>query len=200
MDERTGTCERNSSETQLRCEVRLPAHGTDVSPQLEIGTGLPFLDHMLEQTARYGLFHLRLLGQGDIQVDPHHLLEDAGIVFGQALSQALGDRSGIVRFSSAYAPLDDALARVVLDLGKRPYLCFNLGLWGRIGDLESETIEEWWRAFSIHAGATVHVDSIRGHNRHHVAESAFKALGLALRQAVAPGGVAGTPSSKGLLG
>jgi len=198
--ERVGSCERNSHETQLRCEIRLPAQAAGAAPEFEISTGVPFLDHMLEQTGRYGCFHLRLLGRGDIQVDPHHLLEDAGIVLGEALSQALGDRAGIARFSSAYAPLDDALARVVLDLGRRPYLAYGLGLRGRIGSLESETIEEWWRAFSIHAGATMHVDCIRGHNRHHVAEAAFKALGLALRQAVAQEGGAGTPSSKGLLG
>ncbi len=198
--DRLGSWERNSQETQLRCEIRLPAQAAGTAPELEISTGVPFLDHMLEQTGRYGSFHLRLQGKGDIQVDPHHLLEDAGIVVGEALSQALGDRAGIVRFSSAYAPLDDALARVVLDLGKRPYLAYGLGLRGRIGSLESETIEEWWRAFSVHVGATIHVDCIRGHNRHHVAESAFKALGLALRQAVALEGGAGTPSSKGLLG
>jgi imidazoleglycerol-phosphate dehydratase len=126
-------------------------------------------------------------------------MEDAGIVLGQALSAALGDRAGIGRFSAAYAPLDESLARVVLDLGKRPYISYNLPLRGRIGTLESETLEEWWRAFSVHLGATVHVDLIRGRNRHHVAEAAHKALGLALREAMAVAGE-GVPSSKGLLG
>ncbi|MDQ6773256.1 MAG: imidazoleglycerol-phosphate dehydratase HisB [Candidatus Dormibacteraeota bacterium] len=187
--------ERNSRETRLRCDVRLDA-GTDIA----VETGLPFLDHMLEQVARYGGFDLRLAGQGDLHVDPHHLMEDAGIVTGQALSLALGDRAGITRFASAYAPLDESLARVVIDLGRRPFLSYNLPLRGRIGSLESETLEEWWRAFSIHVGATLHVDLVRGRNRHHIAESAYKALGLALRQATAPNGGPGVPSSKGLLG
>ena len=155
---------------------------------------------MLEQVARYGGFDLTLRGAGDVHVDPHHLVEDAGIVLGQALSQALGDRAGIVRFASAYAPLDDSLARVVVDLGRRPFLSYNVALRGRVGTLESEVIEEFWRALSIHLGATIHVDLIRGRNRHHVAESTFKALGLALRAATAAGGAPGVTSSKGLLG
>jgi imidazoleglycerol-phosphate dehydratase len=194
MTERRASVERNSRETQIRCEVRL-----DAGREIQVATGLPFLDHMLEQTARYGAFDVRLQGAGDLHVDPHHLMEDAGIVLGQALAEALGDRAGIVRFATAYAPLDESLARVVLDLGKRPYLSYNLPLRGRIGTLESETLEEWWRAFSAHVGATLHVDLIRGRNRHHIAESAHKALGLALRQAVQVQG-GGVPSSKGLLG
>ena len=194
MGERVGRVERNSRETQLLCEVRL-----DAGSAIEVATGLPFLDHMLEQTARYGAFDLRLRGAGDLHVDPHHLMEDSGIVLGQALSGALGDRSGIARFAAAYAPLDESLSRVVIDLGKRPYLSYELPLSGAIGTLESETLEEWWRAFTIHVGATLHLDLIRGRNRHHMAESAYKALGLALRQAMAVGG-AGVPSSKGLLG
>lgn len=185
---------RNSRETQLECRVRL-----DAGESIAVSTGLPFLDHMLEQVARYGRFDLSFRGAGDIDVDTHHLVEDAGIVIGQALSEALGDRAGITRFAAAYAPLDESLARVVLDLGKRPFLSYNLPLKGRIGTLESEVLEEFWRAFSIHLGATMHIDCIRGRNRHHIAESAFKALGLALREAMALGG-RGVPSSKGLLG
>jgi imidazoleglycerol-phosphate dehydratase len=192
--ERTGRVERNSRETQLACEVRLDAGG-----EIEVATGLPFLDHMLEQTARYGAFDLRLRGAGDLHVDPHHLMEDSGIVLGQAISRALGERAGIARFAFAYAPLDESLSRVVVDLGRRPYLAYELPLSGPIGTLESETLEEWWRAFAIHVGATLHVDLIRGRNRHHIAESAHKALGLALRQAVVVTG-GGVPSSKGLLG
>ena len=194
IEPRTGKVERLSRETQLQCELALDA-GRDV----EGATGLPFLDHMMDQVARYGAFELRLSGAGDLHVDPHHLMEDVGIVVGQALSTALGDRAGIQRFASAYAPLDESLSRVAIDLGKRPFLSYNVELSGRIGTLESETLEEWWRAFSIHAGATLHLDLIRGHNRHHMAESGFKALGLALRDAVALRG-AGVPSSKGLLG
>jgi imidazoleglycerol-phosphate dehydratase len=196
MSDRAALVTRNSRETQIECEVKLDSGGLAI----EVATGLPFLDHMLEQVARYGGFDLRLRGAGDVDVDPHHLMEDAGIVLGQALSRALGDRAGITRFAAAYAPLDESLARVVVDLGKRPYLAYHLPLRGRIGTLESETLEEWWRAFSIHLGATIHADLIRGRNRHHIAESAAKALGLALRQAMALGGGPGTPSSKGLLG
>jgi imidazoleglycerol-phosphate dehydratase len=171
----------------------------DAGEQIEVATGLPFLDHMVEQIARYGAFDLVFVGAGDVEVDPHHLVEDAGIVLGQGLSQALGDRAGIRRFATAYAPLDEALARVVVDLGRRPFLSYNLPLRGRVGTLESEVLEEFWRAFAVHLGATIHVDCIRGRNRHHIAESAAKALGLALREAVSPGG-RGIPSSKGLLG
>ena len=191
---RKGRIERKSKETQLVAEVDLDGTGT-----VEVETGLPFLDHMVEQIARYGAFDLSFKGRGDTAVDPHHLCEDAGIVIGQALSEALGSREGITRFAAAYAPLDESLARVVLDLGKRPFLSYNLPLKGKVGSLESEVLEEFWRALSIHLGATIHVDLIRGRNRHHIAESAAKALGLALRQGMSLGG-RGVPSSKGLLG
>jgi imidazoleglycerol-phosphate dehydratase len=191
---RAGEVVRKSKETQLKATVALEGRG-----RVKVATGLAFVDHMLEQVARYGGFDLTFRGAGDLHVDSHHLVEDVGIVLGQALSQALGDRDGITRFASAYAPLDEALARVVVDLGKRPYLSYNVPLRGRIGTLESEVLEEFWKALSIHLGATIHVDVIRGRNRHHMAEATFKALGLALREAmtVAAGGV---PSSKGLLG
>ncbi|TMG22483.1 MAG: imidazoleglycerol-phosphate dehydratase HisB [Chloroflexi bacterium] len=192
---RKGRVTRKSRETQLAAGVDLEGRG-----RAEVSTGLDFLDHMLEQVSRYGGFDLRLRGTGDLQVDPHHLVEDAGIVLGQALSQAMGDRDGITRFASAYAPLDESLARVVIDLGQRPFLSYNVALRGRIGTLESEVVEEFWRAFSIHLGATIHVDLIRGRNRHHMAEATFKALGLALRAAMAPTGRTGVPSSKGVLG
>jgi imidazoleglycerol-phosphate dehydratase len=191
---RTGRIERNSKETRLAAEVGLEGSGS-----VKVETGLPFLDHMLEQIARYGAFDLKLKGSGDVAVDPHHLCEDAGIVLGQALSKALGDREGITRFASAYAPLDESLSRVVVDLGRRPFLSYNLPLKGKVGSLESEVLEEFWRAFSIHLGATIHVDLVRGRNRHHIAESAAKALGLALREAMSRGS-RGIPSSKGLLG
>jgi imidazoleglycerol-phosphate dehydratase len=186
---------RKSRETRLRARVNLDGRG-----RIKVATGLPFLDHMLEQTARYAGMDVTLQGAGDIHVDAHHLVEDAGIVLGQALSAALGDRAGIVRFGYAYAPLDEALARVVVDLGKRPFLSYNVPLRGRIGTLESEVVEEFWKALSIHLGATIHVDVIRGRNRHHIAEATFKALGLALRMAMAGGAGPGVPSSKGVLG
>ena len=190
---RKGRIERKSKETQLLALVDL-----DGSGQVEVDTGLPFLDHMVEQIARYAAVDLDFKGRGDVKVDPHHLCEDAGIVLGQALSEALGTRDGITRFAAAYAPLDESLSRVVVDLGKRPFLSYNLPLKGKVGSLESEVLEEFWRAFSIHLGATIHVDLIRGRNRHHIAESAAKALGLALREAMSLGG-RGVPSSKGLL-
>lgn len=186
---------RKTRETQLTCELSLHGGG-----RTRVATGLPFLDHMLEQTARYAGFSVQLRGRGDVEIDEHHLTEDAGIVMGQALSQALGDRVGIVRFGSAYAPLDEALARVVIDLAKRPYCDFHGAerLKGKSGDYATENLVEFFRAFAIHAGATIHVDYIRGRNRHHIAESMFKALGLALRQAVEMGG-RGVPSTKGVL-
>jgi imidazoleglycerol-phosphate dehydratase len=192
---RTGEVTRNSKETRLRAKVDIEGHG-----RVKVATGLAFLDHMVEQVARYGGFDLTFRGSGDVHVDAHHLVEDAGIVLGQALSQALGARAGITRFASAYAPLDESLARVVVDLGKRPYLSYNVPLRGRVGTMESEVLEEFWRALSIHLGATIHVDLIRGRNRHHIAEATFKALGLALREAMSVGGGLGVPSSKGLLG
>jgi imidazoleglycerol-phosphate dehydratase len=194
LSSRTGDVRRKSKETKLAAKVRL-----DGSGRVRVATGLPFLDHMVEQAARYAGIDLSLSGSGDLHVDSHHLVEDAGIVFGQALSSALGDRDGIARFGYAYAPLDEALARVVVDLGKRPFLSYNVPLRGRIGTLESEVVEEFWKALSIHLGATMHVDLIRGRNRHHIAEATFKALGLALREAIAPRG-RGVPSSKGVLG
>ncbi len=195
MSKRKAQVTRKSKETRLAATVKLDGGG-----RVQVSTGLPFLDHMLEQVARYGGLALTLRGAGDVHVDPHHLVEDAGIVVGQALSQALGDRAGIARFASAYAPLDESLARVVVDLGRRPFLSYNVTVRGRIGTLESEVLEEFWRALCIHLGATIHVDVIRGRNRHHIVEATFKALGLALRGAMAPTGTRGVPSSKGLLG
>jgi imidazoleglycerol-phosphate dehydratase len=192
---RSGEIRRNTRETRLAARATLEGKG-----RIKVSTGVAFLDHMLEQVARYGGFDLTLRGTGDVHVDTHHLVADAGIVVGQALSAALGDRAGITRFASAYAPLDESLARVVVDLGKRPFLSYNVPLRGRIGTLESEVLEEFWRALSIHLGATIHVDVIRGRNRHHIAEATFKALGLALRAGMAHGGGPGAPSSKGLLG
>jgi imidazoleglycerol-phosphate dehydratase len=192
---RSARVTRASQETQLQCSLSLDGPGGG-----EVDTGLPFLDHMLSQTARYAGFTMALSGRGDIEIDEHHLTEDAGIVMGQAVALALGDRAGIVRFGSAYAPLDEALSRVVIDLCKRPYCEVNDQgkLRGRSGSYAVENLVEFFRAFSIHAGATLHVDYIRGRDRHHIAESMFKALGLALRDAVKVSG-GGVPSTKGML-
>jgi imidazoleglycerol-phosphate dehydratase len=193
--DRKARVRRNTLETQLKCAIALDGKGTAM-----VDTGLPFLNHMLEQTGRYAGFTLQLSGRGDIEIDEHHLTEDAGIVFGQALSQALGERAGIVRFGFAYAPLDEALSRVVVDLSKRPHCIFeDQGkLKGVSGTYATDNLVEFFNAFAIHAGATIHVDYIRGRDRHHIAESMFKALGLALRDAVAKGG-GGVPSTKGLI-
>ena len=193
---RTARVRRRTRETQLACKLSLSGGGAS-----HVDTGLPFLDHMLEQTARYAGFVLDLRGRGDIEIDEHHLTEDAGIVFGQALAQALGGREGIVRFGSAYAPLDESLSRVVIDLSRRPHCYFEDAgrLDGKAGTYATENLVEFFNALAIHAGATIHVDCIRGRDRHHVAESMFKALGLALREAVAMGGGSGVPSTKGLL-
>jgi len=192
---RRARVERNTRETQLICGIALDGKGNS-----KVETGLPFLDHMLEQTARYAGFSMQMVGRGDIEIDEHHLTEDAGIVFGEALGKALGDRAGIVRFGSAYAPLDEALSRVVVDLSRRPHCVFEDSgkLKGTSGTYATENLVEFFIAFSIHAGATVHVDYIRGRDRHHIAESMFKALGLALRDAVELGG-RGVPSTKGVL-
>lgn len=191
---RRAAVERRTKETQI--EVQLALEG---DARISISTGLPFLDHMLDQTARFAGFDLRLAAAGDLHIDEHHTTEDCGIALGQALSRALGDRAGIARFGYAYAPLDEAVARVVLDLSNRPYCRVELGrLTGSIGRFPAELIPEFLRALSQHGGMTLHVDLIRGTNRHHIVEAAFKALGLALRQAVAPQS-GGVPSSKGVL-
>ena len=192
---RRARVERNTRETQLVCGIALDGKGNS-----KVETGLPFLDHMLEQTARYAGFSMQMVGRGDIEVDEHHLTEDAGIVFGEALSKALGDRAGTTRFGSAYAPLDEALSRVVVDLSRRPHCVFEDAgkLKGTSGTYATENLVEFFNAFARTAGATIHVDYIRGRDRHHIAESMFKALGLALRDAVQLGG-RGVPSTKGVL-
>jgi len=167
---RSSRVARKSKETRLSAAVKLEGRG-----RVKVSTGLPFLDHMLEQVARYAGVDLTMRGAGDLHVDTHHLVEDAGIVL-------------------------EALARVVVDLGKRPFMSYNVPLRGRIGTLESEVLEEFWRALSIHLGATIHVDVIRGRNKHHIAEATFKALGLALREAMRADRGPAVPSSKGLLG
>src|ERR1700736_5594169 len=168
---RRARIERNTRETQLLCGIALDGKGNS-----KVQTGLPFLNHMPEQPARYAGFSMQMIGRGDIEIDEHHLTEDAGIVFGQALNKALGDRAGIVRFGSAYAPLDEALSRVVVDLSRRPHCIFedHGKLKGVSGTYATENLVEFFGAFAIHAGATVHVDYIRGKDRHHIAESWFK--------------------------
>ena len=188
---------RDSRETQIRVEINLD--GTGVS---RLNTGLAFLDHMLDQVARHGLIDLSIEAAGDLHIDAHHTVEDVGITLGQAFDQAIGDKKGVTRYGHAYVPLDEALARVVIDLSGRPGLEWFVEFpRARIGDFDVDLFREFFQGFVNHAKATIHVDSLRGRNAHHVAETVFKAFGRALRLACAPdprmGGI--MPSTKGSL-
>jgi imidazoleglycerol-phosphate dehydratase len=195
--QRTAEVERNTLETRIR--VRLNLDGTGASG---FNTGVPFLDHMLEQIARHGLIDLEIDADGDLQIDAHHTVEDIGITLGQALAKAVGDKKGIRRYGHAYVPLDEALSRVVIDLSGRPGLVFNLQFTrARIGDFDVDLCQEFFQGLVNHAGITLHIDNLRGANAHHQAETVFKALGRALRMALEPDPrIAGqVPSTKGSL-
>ncbi len=196
MTARIASITRATSETTVTVTIDL-----DTSGDIKVDTGVPFLDHMLHALARHGRFALSVDASGDIEIDPHHTVEDVGITLGQALRTALGDRVGIERFGYAYAPLDEALARVVIDCSGRPYLDFHAAfpesVIGR--DFASSLIEEFWRAFAVNAGLTVHIDLLRARNSHHAAEAIFKAGAVALRGAIRCTGHAGIPSTKGVL-
>ena len=186
---------RETGETRVRVLLRLDGDG-----KCDSQSGLPFLDHMLDQLARHGRFHIALSAQGDLQVDAHHTMEDCGIAIGQALAKALGDKGGVARFGFAYAPLDESLARAVADLSGRPSLTFA----GRIqreqvGGMDSDLFREFFQALVNHAGITLHLDILRGVNAHHQVEALFKAFALALRAAVRRDGDARPPSTKGVL-
>lgn len=185
---------RNTAETRIR--VGLTLEGSGVS---RLNTGVPFLDHMLDQVARHGLFDLDIQAEGDVQIDDHHTVEDVGITLGMALDQALGDKRGIHRYGEAMVPLDEALARVVIDLSGRPGLFYDVA-WPRasVGGFDVDLFGEFFRGFVNHARLTLHVDRLKGDNAHHVAETFFKALGRALRMAVAidPRRLASIPSTK----
>jgi imidazoleglycerol-phosphate dehydratase len=192
--ERTATTRRDTRETQISARVAID--GTGVAA---ISLPLPFFKHMVEAFIKYSGMDVTLDGAGDIEVDAHHLVEDVGLVLGAAVSEALGDRDGIRRFGEAHAPLDKSLVRCVVDYGRRPNVVYEMApLHGRINDFDVEVIAEFVKGYAQAAGATIHVDCIRGDNLHHIAEAAFKALGLATRDAfqVIGGGV---PSTKGTL-
>ena len=194
---RTGKAERTTAETSIA--VRIDLDGTGVG---EISSGIAFFDHMLAQLAKHGLIDLDLRASGDIEIDAHHTVEDCGIVLGRALSEALGDRGGITRMADALVPLDDALARVVVDLSGRGYLAYDGEFDSeRLGDLDTQLIREFLYALSINAGLNLHVSILAGHNDHHRAEALFKALARALRQAVSidPRRGGQVPSTKGTL-
>ncbi len=195
--QRTAEIERNTSETQIKLRLNLDGNGDATAI-----TGVPFLEHMLDQVARHGMIDLEIEAKGDLHIDGHHTVEDIGIAFGQALAKALGDKSGIRRYGHAYVPLDEALSRVVIDLSGRPGLEFHVDFpRSRIGEFDSELVYEFFQGLVNHAAVTLHVDSLRGVNGHHVAETVFKAFGRALRMAVEPDPrMAGAvPSTKGAL-
>ena len=195
MSTREATIARQTRETEIRVHLDLDGGGTS-----EVSTGLGFLDHMLDALAKHGRFHLELSCQGDLHIDDHHTVEDCALALGQALDQALGDRSGIARFAHAYAPLDEALARVVVDLSGRPWPEVHIGFTREmIGDVATENLTHFFESLAMSARCALHVDVLRGKNDHHRAEAAFKALALALRQAVARDESAGIPSTKGVL-
>lgn len=171
---------RNTAETQISVALNLDGHG-----ERSFETGLPFLDHMLDQIARHGMVDLRVKAIGDLHIDAHHTVEDIGITIGQAFAQAIGDKSGIYRYGHAYVPLDEALSRVVLDLSGRPGLEFHCKfVRGTVGNFDLDLIHEFFQGFVNHAMVTLHVDNLRGENAHHQCETIFKAFGRALRMAV----------------
>lgn len=188
---------RNTKETQIR--VRLDLDGTGV---IRLSTGLPFLEHMLEQIARHGLIDLEIEAKGDLHIDAHHTVEDIGISIGQAFAKAVGDKAGVVRYGHAYVPLDEALSRVVIDLSGRPGLEYHVTFTrALIGEFDVDLMHEFFQGFVNHAMVTLHIDNLRGDNAHHQCETIFKAFGRALRMAVEPdprsAGV--VPSTKGTL-
>ncbi len=194
---RTATVRRDTQETRIELAVDL-----DGSGRAQLRTGLPFFEHMLTQIARHGLVDLTVDAAGDLEVDAHHTVEDVGIVFGQAVAQAVGEKRGIGRYGHAYVPLDEALSRAVIDFSGRPGLVYQVDYTrSRIGDFDVDLLREFFQGFVNHAQVTVHLDNLRGENAHHQAETLFKAFGRALRMAVAPDArMAGqVPSTKGSL-
>lgn len=195
---RSGQADRTTNETRISARVDL-----DGSGRYDVATGIGFLDHMLEQLARHSLIDISLKAEGDLHIDAHHTTEDSGIVLGQAVARALGDRAGIARYGSATVPMDETLSRVALDISGRPYLVFNVAFsQDRLGDMDTELFREWFHAFAQATGITLHVETLYGANNHHRVESCFKALARALRQAVTidPRQSGAVPSTKGTLG
>jgi imidazoleglycerol-phosphate dehydratase len=178
--QRTAQIERNTLETQITVSMNLDGTG-----EACLDTGVPFLDHMLDQIARHGLIDLKITAKGDLHIDAHHTVEDVGITLGQALAKAVGDKKGICRYGHAYVPLDEALSRVVIDFSGRPGLVYNITFSrARIGDFDVDLFQEFFQGLVNHAGVTLHIDNLRGCNAHHQAETVFKALGRALRMAL----------------
>ncbi len=194
MDPRTATKSRKTNETDIRVSLNVDGTG-----EQKIATGIPFFDHMLAQIARHGQFDLEIDAKGDLEIDGHHTVEDVGWVLGQTLDDALGDRRGITRFGHAYVPLDEALTRVVIDLSGRPYLVYKADFKAtRVGDLQTELIEEFLKAFVQEGRFNLHVENLYGRNQHHIAETIFKATARALHTATRIQH-AQIPSTKGVL-
>ena len=194
---RKAKIDRRTKETEIAIELDLDGTG-----RAEIATGIPFLDHMLDQVARHGQIDLSVRARGDLEIDAHHTVEDVGITLGQAIRQAVGDKSGLCRFGHAYVPLDEALSRVVIDLSGRPGLEFHVRFTrAMIGTFDVDLMHEFFQGFVNHAQVTLHVDNLTGDNAHHQAETVFKAFARALRMAVAhdPRAVGVVPSTKGAL-
>ena len=197
MAERTATVKRDTLETQIEVTLNLDGIGKS-----EFNTGIPFLEHMLDQVARHGLLDLWIQAKGDLHIDAHHTVEDVGITLGQAFAQAVGDKKGIRRYGHAYIPLDEALSRVVIDFSGRPGLEYGVEFpRARIGDFDVDLFGEFFQGFVNHAKVTLHIDAIRGNNAHHIAETVFKAFGRAVRMALEldPRMQGIMPSTKGSL-
>ena len=188
---------RNTSETQISVSLNLDGTG-----KAELDTGVPFLDHMLDQVARHGMMDLKISAKGDLHIDAHHTVEDIGITLGQAFTQAVGDKKGLRRYGHAFVPLDEALSRVVVDLSGRPGMRFNvIFVRARIGEFDVDLVNEFFQGFVNHAMVTLHVENLSGDNAHHQAETAFKAFGRALRMAMEldSRAIGVVPSTKGSL-
>jgi imidazoleglycerol-phosphate dehydratase len=194
---RQATIARRTKETEITATVDLDGTGA-----FDIATGVGFLDHMLEQLARHGLFDIKLAAKGDLHIDFHHTAEDVGIVLGQAVAKALGDKQGITRYADVHLPMDETLTRVAIDVSGRPYLIWKVAFsQPKIGEFDTELFREWFQAFAQNAGITLHVENLYGENNHHIAETCYKGLARALRAAVAidPRQAGRVPSTKGML-
>jgi imidazoleglycerol-phosphate dehydratase len=188
---------RKTKETSIEAEVNLDGKGV-----YNIDTGIGFLNHMLEQLSKHSLVDINLKAKGDLHIDLHHTTEDSGIVIGEAIAKALGDKKGIKRYAHAYIPMDETLSRVSLDISNRPYLVWNVKLKvEKLGEMDTELFKEWFQAFSQSAGITLHIENVYGDNSHHIIESCFKGLAIALRLALEKDARAGDslPSTKGIL-
>ncbi|MES2354553.1 MAG: imidazoleglycerol-phosphate dehydratase HisB [Pseudomonadota bacterium] len=194
---RIAQVQRNTAETQISVSINLDGTGKST-----LASGVPFLDHMLDQIARHGFIDLDVRAQGDLHIDAHHTVEDVGITFGQAFTQAIGDKKGVRRYGHAYVPLDEALSRVVIDLSGRPGMEFHVPFTrARIGEFDVDLVHEFFQGFVNHALITLHIDNLRGQNAHHQSETVFKAFGRALRMAAEfdPRATGVIPSTKGSL-